>query len=253
MLYYAQNGQALLLGAWWWFVPPGAVHRPDRHRPRRWSISGSTRSSTRGCAPRRTAAPACAAAGAAVLETAGDGPLAERPGGTGLSVDVRRPREAPCTRSATCRSTLRRGEILGLAGESGSGKSTLAYGMTRLLRPPAHVTAGEVTLPPAPTAPTGGPVDARPGGELRRFRWKELVDRVPGGDELAQPGQHHRRQIDDVIRTHRTDLTQGRRRARSGTARARGHRRRAGWKLSARTLRRDAPARDDRHGTRPEP
>ncbi|WP_433190418.1 ABC transporter permease [Actinoallomurus sp. CA-150999] len=23
MLYYAQNGQALLLGAWWWFIPPG--------------------------------------------------------------------------------------------------------------------------------------------------------------------------------------------------------------------------------------
>jgi len=24
MLYFAQNGQALQLGAWWWFVPPGA-------------------------------------------------------------------------------------------------------------------------------------------------------------------------------------------------------------------------------------
>ncbi len=31
---------------------------------------------------------------------------------------------------------LRRGEVLGLAGESGSGKSTLAYAVTRLLRPP---------------------------------------------------------------------------------------------------------------------
>jgi peptide/nickel transport system permease protein len=25
MLYYAQNGQALTLGGWWWFVPPGAL------------------------------------------------------------------------------------------------------------------------------------------------------------------------------------------------------------------------------------
>jgi peptide/nickel transport system permease protein len=25
MLYYAQNGLALRLGAWWWFIPPGLL------------------------------------------------------------------------------------------------------------------------------------------------------------------------------------------------------------------------------------
>src|SRR5260370_401789 len=46
------------------------------------------------------------------------------------------------------RFRLRRGEILGLAGESGSGKSTLAYAITRLLRPPAMISGGEILYYP---------------------------------------------------------------------------------------------------------
>ena len=44
--------------------------------------------------------------------------------------------------------TVRRGEVLGLAGESGSGKSTLAYGLTRLLPPPGVVADGKVIYHP---------------------------------------------------------------------------------------------------------
>src|SRR5215469_13531544 len=44
--------------------------------------------------------------------------------------------------------TLKRGEILGLAGESGSGKSTLAYAITCLLRPPAMISGGEILYYP---------------------------------------------------------------------------------------------------------
>src|SRR5579871_5765662 len=45
---------------------------------------------------------------------------------------------------------LKRGQILGLAGESGSGKSTLAYAVARLLRPPAVVTQGQMLYYPRP-------------------------------------------------------------------------------------------------------
>src|ERR1700742_2177723 len=63
---------------------------------------------------------------------------------------------------------LRRGEILGIAGESGCGKSTLAYALTRMLRPPAVLTSGSITFADR----DGVEIDvlALPPAELRAFR-----------------------------------------------------------------------------------
>ena len=40
--------------------------------------------------------------------------------------------------------TLDRGEFLAIVGESGCGKSTLLFAISRLLSPPAEITAGSV-------------------------------------------------------------------------------------------------------------
>ena len=99
---------------------------------------------------------------------------------------------------------LRRGEVLGIAGESGCGKSTLAYALTRLLRPPARQTGGTITFHPA----TGPPVDllALQGRELRRFRWTRISMVFQSAMNALNPVTSLRRQFDDIFRAHASQL-----------------------------------------------
>src|SRR4051794_10253672 len=95
---------------------------------------------------------------------------------SGLCVDYGLGKEA--VRAVTdANLTLRRGEVLGIAGESGSGKSTLAYALTRLLRAPGVITGGDVLFH-SRDAETGQTttVDllAADSHELRKYRWAEI-------------------------------------------------------------------------------
>ena len=127
--------------------------------------------------------------------------VAQRPGARDQEPErrLRLRRPARCTRVRDVTLTLHRGEVLGLAGESGSGKSTLAYGLTRLLPPPGvdHAAARCIYHPTA----TATPYDVLRADDQRAagVPLGRDVDRVPGRDELAQPGAQGRpRQMIDV-------------------------------------------------------
>ncbi|MCL2730629.1 MAG: ABC transporter ATP-binding protein [Actinomycetia bacterium] len=102
--------------------------------------------------------------------------------------------------------TLRRGEILGVAGESGSGKSTLITALTRLQRPPAVTTAGEILFHGRDGAP---PVDlaALDGRQLRRYRWTALSIVLQSAMDALNPVMRIGAQFADVLRAHDRSLT----------------------------------------------
>jgi len=130
--------------------------------------------------------------------------------------------------------TLDRGQILGLAGESGSGKSTLAYAITRLLRPPAEITSGQVLYYPRAKAegdvrierlahiakkkkgagksglngdaPEAVDILTFTPAELRTFRWSELSIVFQSAMNALNPVLNIKAQIDDVLKTHQPHM-----------------------------------------------
>jgi peptide/nickel transport system ATP-binding protein len=109
---------------------------------------------------------------------------------------------------------LRRGELLGVAGESGCGKSTLAYAISRMLKPPARLTSGRVLHRSRDGVETD--LLALEGEELRAFRWSRQSMVFQSAMNALNPVTTVGRQFDDVFRAHRPDWTLERRRQRAG-------------------------------------
>ena len=167
-LFWAQNGGALSIGAWWTFVPSGLavalvifglslinygmdeITNPRLRAER--ELSNVVKKGLPPASPRHPGPPA------QQLRRSAMRPREQRRA-------AGRPRAGACSTSATCASnisspgkgpdgavqavdgvsfTIAPGEVFGLAGESGSGKSTIAHSILRVLRPPAVITGGEI-------------------------------------------------------------------------------------------------------------
>jgi peptide/nickel transport system ATP-binding protein len=103
------------------------------------------------------------------------------------------------------------GEAIGIAGESGSGKSTLVHGISRLLRPPAAVTGGQVLYRREATGDQAVPevidILELSGEELRQFRWNEVAVVFQSAMSALNPVINIRSQICDAIRAHRSGMS----------------------------------------------
>jgi peptide/nickel transport system ATP-binding protein len=99
---------------------------------------------------------------------------------------------------------LRRGEVLGIAGESGCGKTTLAYALARLLRPPARMSGGTVTF----TTAGGQSIDLATlsGEQLRGFRWTRVSMVFQSAMNALNPVTTIGRQFGDIFAAHRPGM-----------------------------------------------
>ena len=205
MLNYAQNGFALQRGAWWWFVPPGlliAVFGCGLALIN-FSIDEIVNPRLRDLPRRRRARPRLPQP---VPRPDADAVLTVR------NLSVAYQVEPPVEAVREVSLTLRRGEILGLAGESGCGKTTLAYAISRLHRPPAEITGGTVTFHDR----DAGDIDvlALVPEQLRAFRWSQLSMVFQGAMNALNPVMTVRAQLLDVLATHRPGLSRPERRRR---------------------------------------
>jgi peptide/nickel transport system ATP-binding protein len=107
--------------------------------------------------------------------------------------------------------SIRRGEIIGIAGESGSGKTTLVSAVLRLLRPPGRIQGGRVWFRPDPRRE---PIDllAVDEGALRQLRWATFSYVPQSSMNVLNPVATVGRQMVDTMLQHGLERAEAERR-----------------------------------------
>ena len=110
-----------------------------------------------------------------------------------------------------------RSKVLGIAGESGSGKSTLVYAITRLLRAPGVITGGEARFNLGAGEGSERVIDLVNANEaeLRGVRWSSISIVLQSALNALNPVLRVGKQFEQVLKTHRSDMSKHERRARA--------------------------------------
>ncbi|WP_258066513.1 dipeptide/oligopeptide/nickel ABC transporter permease/ATP-binding protein [Arthrobacter sp. GMC3] len=205
MISQAQAQNALLGGMWWWFAPPGLCivalggsvalinfALDQSYNPRLSGLSRGQLNAFQKIKKRVQRTPKSPQSSENVLEI------------SGLTVEyvTDRGNVVACKQVSL---NVRRGEIVGLAGESGSGKSTLLTSLVRLDRPPAVTTSGSVLF----TDRQGKTTDlvSQSEAELRPLRWTSISLVLQSAMTALNPVMRLGDQFIDVLQTHDTTLS----------------------------------------------
>jgi ABC-type dipeptide/oligopeptide/nickel transport system ATPase component/ABC-type dipeptide/oligopeptide/nickel transport system permease subunit len=202
-LYWASNDGALMVGAWWAFLPSGLCialvafglallnYAVDEVTNPRLRVPRRARSAARRLGSGTTVSGALATSVGRVAHDGGEVPVLEV---CGLTVEYRGENRTVVGADRVS-FTIGEGEVFGLAGESGCGKSTVAHAIMRLLREPAVITAGTVRF-------CGRDVVAMSDEELRAFRWRDVAMVFQSAMNSLNPVMTIGDQIVDIFTTH---------------------------------------------------